>query len=359
MSKPWSQSTRILVVIFGLIGLVWLVVVAKPLFQALIIAVLLAYLLVPIVELFARWMRVRRSTAARLVYALFMLVLATIPAVLSTVAWNQFSGAETELVEAVTELWRWLAQSVVIFGFSFQPSAMLDNVGQDVANSWAVLSGGALGAILTVTTNLLWGIAALVILYYLLVEGPKIKPGLVGLLPVDYQEEIRLLLDEIDQAWRIFLRAQLVIFVIFAALLTSGIYLVIWLYRSRLVSLSPIGLIVLLVVVYTVVQQVDNIWLRPYFFSGRLKLHPGVIFIGLIGAAALSGLLGVIVIVPGIATAKIVGRYVHRKLLGLPAWPHLASAETDEDQVEPETTGQAAVLANLPTGSEQTIPDPY
>ncbi len=341
VSKPWSQPTRFLVLIISLIVLVWLLIAFAPLVQALIVAALLAYLLDPIVELLTRRTHLSRLASARLVYALFLALLASIPALLSTMAVSQFHRVETEMVDAISALSRWLAQPLIIFDFRFQPLAVLNDLEQLAGNSLATMSGGALGALLTVTTNLIWGLTALVSLYYLLAEAPKIKPGLISLVPAEYQAEVGLLLDEIDNAWRLFLRAQLIIFIIFSALLLSSSFLVLWLYRSGLVPLSPIGLIVLLVIVYTLVQQVDNIWLRPYFFGTQLRLHPGVVFVGLIGALALSGVLGVIIIVPMIATAKIIGIYVHRKLLGLPPWPHLAPPEKiDSQPAEPVSVAE-------------------
>jgi predicted PurR-regulated permease PerM len=76
----------------------------------------------------------------------------------------------------------------------------------------------------------------------------------------------------------------------------------------------------MLIIVYALVQQVDNLWLRPHLLGERLRLHPAVVVVGLIGALALSGLLGALIVVPLIATGKIVGRYIQRKLLGLPPW---------------------------------------
>lgn len=338
-NTEWSYPTRLAVMIIGLVGLVWLLVAAAPLVQALIVGALLAYLLAPISRLIQRDSRMTHEWSARVVYILFLLTLGAIPAALSTVAVSQFHRIEEELFIAVTELSQWLTQPILVFGFSFQPLAILDNLEESIASSVGVWSSNAVETVLNVTTNLLWGLTALVSLYYFLVEGPKIKPMLVKLVPADYRDEIRLLLDEIDTAWRIFLRAQLIIFLILTALLLVSTLLVLGLYRAGLLPLSSIGLVVLLVIVYTLVQQVDNIWLRPYFFGDQLKLHPGLVFVSLIGALALGGLLAVIIIVPCLAAGKVIGRYVHRKLLGLPPWPQVATAQTQEDADE------AAVLA--------------
>jgi predicted PurR-regulated permease PerM len=46
-----------------------------------------------------------------------------------------------------------------------------------------------------------------------------------------------------------------------------------------------------------------------------------LVVMGLITALALSGVLGALLIVPLLATCKIIGRYIHALLLGLPPWP--------------------------------------
>lgn len=362
MNKPWSYTTRTLVAVAGAIGLVWLIVAASPLITSLIVAALLAYLLDPTVQLLVRRTRLNRLWAARLVYIAFIMILGGIPALLSTVALSQFDRLETDFLEAIVQLRQWLTQPLSIFGFQFQPLALLDNLEQTADNALSMLPGGAIDALATVTTNFLWGLTALVGLYYFLVDGPKIKPWLLGLLPPDYWQEAQLLLEEIDNAWRIFLRAQLLIFVILAALVLTSTLLIVWLYRSGLLPLSPIGLIILLVIVYTLIQQVDNVWLRPWFFGERLKLHPGVVFVGLIGALALSGILGVIIVVPCIATAKIIGRYLHCRLLGLPPWPHLETSPAEAgtaaasfaDQTEATERQQSMVASETLQGTEQT-----
>ena len=151
---------------------------------------------------------------------------------------------------------------------------------------------------------------------------------------------MRRLLDEIDDVWGVFLRVQLLIFVVLAILMAAGTFLVIWLFRMGLLGLSPFGLILLLILIYAAVQQVDNLWLRPQLMGRQLRLYPALVFVGLLGALGLSGVLGAIVVVPCIATAEVVGRYIHRKLLGLAPWPTEDVAATGEEKREEDVADQ-------------------
>jgi len=340
MSTTWSPTTRILVVTVILLGAVWLAVMASPLLNALVISALLAYLLDPAVRLLTRRTRLDRSLAAVFVYLLFLLVLASIPAALGAVAVDQFRRLEADFAAAVDALRQWLFQPIDVLGYQLDPQTLLDNLEQFASNALATLPGGSLDVVSDVTTNLLWGLAILVSLYYFLKDGPRIKPWLVGLAPDEYQADVRRLLDEIDKVWGVFLRVQLLIFVVLAILMAAGTFLVIWLFRTDLLGLSPFGLVLLLILIYAAVQQVDNLWLRPQLMGKQLRLHSGLVFVGLIGALGLSGVLGAIIVVPCMATVKVVGRYIHRKLLGLAPWPTEDVAAAGEEKREEDVADQ-------------------
>ena len=138
-----------------------------------------------------------------------------------------------------------------------------------------------------------------------------------------------------------FLRVQLLIFVVLAALMGSGTFLVIWLFRSGLLGFSPLVMIVLLVLVYTAAQQVDNLWLRPQLMGHRLQLHPGLVFAGLTGALVVSGVLGALLIVPFMASIKVLGHYIYCQLFDLPPWdePDDSAAEVppSSDNIQLDT----------------------
>ncbi len=331
MDTTWSNTTRILILVTMIGAAVWLTIVASPLLQAVGIAALLAYLLDPVVRFLDRRTRMRRSRAAALTFLLFSLLIVGVPASLGTVAVAQLIGLENDLLAAVDAITQWLTQSFVILGISFHLPDLLNELPTILGDTLATLPGGSLDILASVTTNLLWGSLVLITLYYFLKDGPRIKPWLVDLAPLPYQPEIQRLLDEVDRIWGKFLRAQLLIFFVLAALAAVGTILVVWLFRSGLVQWSVFGFILMLLLVYTAVQQVDNLWLRPQFLGKQLLLHPGIVIVCLVGAFAISGVLAALIIVPVIASLKVVGRYLRCKLLGLPPWPESVPAPTEED----------------------------
>lgn len=334
MNTLWSNTTRILVIVLVLLGTAWVGVVANPLLQAVGIAALLAYLLEPVVRVVLRRKRMRRSLAVGIVYSLFVLVIIGVPALLGTLIASQLHRLEADFLAAVQEIELWISQPVIIFNLRFNPQEVLGNLSAMAGDALALFPSGSLNFLTTVTTNLLWATAVLVSLYYFLKDGPKIKPWLTGLALPDHQAEIRRLLDDVDRIWGRFLRAQIFIFFILGVLAAAGTLLVVWLFRAEHLEWSFWLFALLLLAVYTAVQQVDNFWLRPQFLGKQLLLHPGIVFVALIGALALSGVLGALVIIPVIATVRVVGRYIHRKLLGLPPWPEPEPQKNDDPPMD-------------------------
>lgn len=326
-SPPWSPLTRAVVGIILLIFLVWIIILALPLIEALLISALLAYLLAPLVRYIVRRMKVKRSIAVVIVYGLIIIIIASLPTALGVFAVGQIQNFGISLNEAIQAIQERIYQPLYLFGFRIIPTSLMDNIGQAIGSVVAIAPGGSMNILSGLTTNLLWGVVIFISLYYFLKDGPLIKPWLVGFFPAAYQSDARRLVDEIDDVWTVFLRVQIFIFFVLAVLFILGAVLVVLLYRAGLIPFSWIGLIVMLIIVYTLVQQVDNLWLRPQMLGQRLRLHPAVVFVSLVGALALSGVLGALIVVPGIATAKVIGNYIHSKMLGVPPWISFEEAE--------------------------------
>lgn len=312
------STKNVLLLLLGLTLLAllgWLLWVIRPLLVALIISGLLAYLLNPLLGRLERRLGGRRPLAATIVYVAILALFGGLVALLGAVTLDQWPLIERELLGALAVMQGWWTRPFFLFGFELHPETLLANLQNSGSNALSTLTIGADGLLGNLTDNLLWGLVVFVSLYYLLKDGQRIQPQLLELLPPRYQPEAQELLTQIDKVWGVFLRVQLLIFAVLAVLLVSSTTLIIWLFRQGWLPLSPIGLALLLVGVYAAIQQVDNLWLRPQLMGHALKLHPGIIFVGLIAGLALSGLLGALLIVPVLATAKVIGLFVYVRLL--------------------------------------------
>ena len=302
------------------IGSIVLLVFTAPVWRALLVAAILAYLLNPLVNRLAAHWRGKRGLATTLVYTLIVLIILGVLSAMGALIWGQVPEWAQDLRTALNELAVWFNRPFVFLGFTLHPEIFLGYLQRTASNSLTALPVGS-GWLGGVGDNLLWSLVVLVGLFYLLRDGPKIPQRIIALLPPAYQEDGRFLLNEFDTIWRVSLRVQLIIFGIIALLIAASTTLILWLFYRGWLPLSPIGLIILIIVVYAGIQQIDNLWLRPQYMGHALKLHPGVVVVALISALALTGILGAIIVVPVLASLKVLAQYLYNKQQDKPAQP--------------------------------------
>lgn len=316
--KPWSEPVRFIATLAVIAVVVALGIALRPAAPAIGAAALTAYLLNPFVHLFERRLRLSRAWATRLTYALFLLLLVNVPAWLGALVVSQFDALVTLVGGWVGELALALARPIELFGRRFDPAPLLDAAQQALQQAWQTIPDSALALLSSVSTSLLWTLVALVLVYYLLKDGPGLKRWLVRVMPPAEQPDFAHLLDAVDDIWSRFLRVQVVMFAALTVAIGLGSLLVFRLWQTGVIGESPLGLIIGLVAVYTLLQQVDNLWLRPHFLGRSLQLHPGVVFLGLVGGLLAGGLLGLLFAVPFIASARVAGGYLRSRIYPTP-----------------------------------------
>ena len=327
-SPSWKPATRIFMITLLLVAAIWLLVRVAPLVEALAVAALVAFLLEGLVAFFVKRRGMARPKAVILVYILFLLFIVTVPAGIGTVAVSQVNNLIAALSDAWGELQTWLTRQIVILGIRINPQSLVTQLNRAGEDTLALITGNSVNLVAGITTNLYWAIFVLISVYYFMKDGFRLVHWVISVSPREYRQDVRRLLKELNAMWRVALRVQIFIFLILAALIIVGTALILWLFQSGLIGFSPLLFILLMVALYTGVQQVDNLWLRPRWMGHYLAIHPAIIFIGLMGSLAVGGLLGVLVIVPLIGTAKVLGGYIYAKLLDVPPWR--------EDVLDPE-----------------------
>jgi predicted PurR-regulated permease PerM len=78
-------------------------------------------------------------------------------------------------------------------------------------------------------------------------------------------------------------------------------------------TVSP-GTIVAALVLYTLIQQVENNFLVPKIQGDAVELHPAAVMLAIIVGGSLAGLLGAILALPVTAAVRDVIRYLFRRL---------------------------------------------
>jgi len=208
--------------------------------------------------------------------------------------------------------------------------------------------GGAFSALLS-------GILLLTMIFYLLKDGAKFVGSIIDFAPPAYRTDARRLFYELGQVWNAYLRGQLILssfigIVVFLTATVLGIPnapvlgLISFTLEfiptiGPLVALVPAVLLALLsesttipglsgltfglvvIVVWTVIQNVQAILITPRVMGDSLDLHPIVVIIGVLSGASLAGALGVILAAPTIASLRLFGGYVYQKIFDQPPFP--------------------------------------
>jgi predicted PurR-regulated permease PerM len=362
--------------------------------EPLIIAILLAYVLNPIVKLMQTRARLPHSWAVPFVYFSCLTLLIVIPSILAPVAVRQLTGLSTYLIQIETELETYLANPIILFNQRIYLGQLLSDLLQMTSESFTPAAEGALAVIESTSTSLAWLLVILVSTYYLLLDGDRLVIWLIRQAPKATQDDVVRLLKEIDVIWRAYLQGTLVLMLIVGLVFTivwtvvglpgalalgllTGVLTVIpdvgpaiaailavlvALFRgSDLLPLSNFWFAVLVFAIYFVLIQIKSIWLRPRIMGYFLSMNEGLIFVSIIGAVVLWGILGALLIVPLLATLGVIARYVRCRLLNIDPWPDTAPPSSPvasvavDDAVQALTPEDGAASVAQPQSPPMTL----
>lgn len=346
MRRPDPSVLRLLLFSGSLVGLVVILLVFRRIFLPLLLGFVIAYLFDPAVSWFER--RGRSRVFGVVVIALVLLVV--------------LSGFFLYLVPQMTEQVHRLAEHFPEYRNRAQeqlapwlerlraryPQQMVELQERSLdwlkANTPRLL--GSVGAWLAgFFTSLLSAVLFLlnlvfipVFAFYLLVDFPKIRQRARELIPLPYRELTLARVAEVDQALSSFLRGQLTIALVLAAINATGLMLlgvplglVIGLvaglanmvpYMSIVVGLIPAlllswvehgSLLNLLGVlaVFTAAQLLEGTYLSPRILGKSVNLHPVWVLLSIIVGGSLFGFFGMLIAVP---LAAVIHVFVHHWL---------------------------------------------
>jgi predicted PurR-regulated permease PerM len=205
-----------------------------------------------------------------------------------------------------------------------------------------------------------WILIVLLLSFYLVKDYRVIWGSIMKLVPDSYHADVQKLGRESSGIWNAFLRGQLILGLIIGAVtfilalivglpnalllgLLAGILefipnigpvlaaipailLALFQYESSWLGtlVGPFWFAVIVLLLYGLVQRVENMYLVPRIIGRSLNLHPLVVLIGAIIGASVAGIFGILLAAPLLATAKLLLAYIYRKLLDQPPFEEIA-----------------------------------
>ncbi|MCL4274963.1 MAG: AI-2E family transporter [Anaerolineales bacterium] len=354
MSPRWNLPTKYIVLALMIVAIVATIYFVRPLIGPLIISAILAFVLTPLVERLASYRRLRRDVAVVIVYIIFLVLVIAIPSSVLPFVVPQLLNLSFDLLEIEQQIEVFLSRTITLGGFSFSlPALIPEDLNQFLQDFIIQASSGAFNRIGEITSNLAWLLVILVATFYFLKDSARLSNWFIELLPQEYHEDARMFLAQMNRIWGAFLRGQLILvllitittsvtmsavglrgaiaFGILAGVLdlipslgptVAGVIagLVALIFGSSYLNISNAFFAAIVVMIFIVIQQIENIWWRPQIMGQTLRLHPGLVFVGVIGALTISGILGALVIIPLMATIGVLGKYIKAKLRDEPPW---------------------------------------
>jgi hypothetical protein len=87
---------------------------------------------------------------------------------------------------------------------------------------------------------------------------------------------------------------------------------------STWIPLSNFWVTGIVLIVYLVLINLKNFFLRPYIMGRSVHMNEALVFIAIIIATILKGILGALLVVPLLASVVVIAGYIQRRVLGLP-----------------------------------------
>lgn len=392
-SPLWSLNTKLFVLGWLLIGVVAALIFFHQLALYFLLAIVVTYMVRPIVDRLENESRLSRTNATLFVYLFLLIVIIAIPiSILPSIVAQilSFINNVPALIQDATLLMtNWVARPLELFGQTFQISELWVSQYETVAanlisllSTWvSSLSGVATGVATGTAQVFSWLAFIFFISFYLTRDGRVLSDFLHHYVPLAYRDDMRQLSAEINTVWGSFLRGQLtlmlgigVITFILASFLGLNNALPLAIiagcleiipYIGPLIAalpalliayfqaemswlggfLTPFWFMVVVAITYWLIQQLENYILLPRIMGNRLQLHPVIVFIGAIAGYQIGGLWGIFLASPLIATIKIILRYCYYKLIQLPTDLEITINVSAENKLE-LTPQEDAVEAN-------------
>lgn len=344
MKKPDPALLRLLIFGGSLIAVLVILIVFDSIFMPLLLGLALAYLFDPAVSWFERKGRSRLTGVIALCLALLLFLGLLVGFLIPTIS-HQVKALRENLPRYTQQLEE---QAKPILGelekrFPAELAELKERAVTTIRENLPRLAASVGKAVRNTFSSLLSFVLFLlnlvfvpVFAFYLLVDLPKIKEAATGLIPLPYRQDVLERLGEVNSAVGSFLRGQLTIATVLAAingigLLILGVPLGLLIgiiaglanmipYMALVIGLAPAMLLcwaeyqslprlVGVVAIFAGAQLLEGTVLSPRILSKSVNLHPVWVLLAIIAGGSLFGFFGMLLAVPVTAAIQVFVRH--------------------------------------------------
>jgi predicted PurR-regulated permease PerM len=354
--NQWSIPFRYTIGIIIFIAAVAFLIYAREAVKMLVIAGFAAYLISPAVAFLTERTKLTRAAAVNVVYFAALIFLVGIPATLTPIFFDEIQIVARDLLDLSTELSNLLSKPIQFAGFVFHFEQLGESFAHLQDQVLTPLPEEALALLETTSINILWFLIILVSVYIFMSEWPRIKAWVVNLAPENYHDDVRGLYSRLRNVWMAYLRGQIVLMIVvwivftiawiaigipgalvlgvlaglftlvpdvgptLAALLAIGVALLegsTWIRLSSEPAMNNLIVAGIALITYIVLINLKNALVRPIIMGRSLHMNEALIFIAILIATILEGIMGALLVVPLMASVAVLMEYIRRRILGL------------------------------------------
>jgi predicted PurR-regulated permease PerM len=350
MSRKWSDSTKRLVMTGVIIALILTLYRFRAIIAPTVIAIILAYILNPLVKFIQTRTGLSRAWAVSILYLILIILLSLVPAIFVPILVQEMREINVDIQEVAEGISRFFARPIVLFNYSFDTRSLYEEISGTLQDIISTLVGHSLDILLSVAEGFVWLVFILFISFYLLKDADKLGKWIGDLVPPDYRDEAHLLYQEIDGIWGAFFRAQILQCLLVGGLvgvsmtalglqsaviigLVGGIVEVVprfghtitatvgvlfaYFEGSSYLPISNFWFALIVLGFFLIFNEIDTAYILPNLVGRRLHLPPMVALMGVIAGASLGGVLGILLAAPTLSTLRVLSSYIYRKLLDI------------------------------------------
>jgi predicted PurR-regulated permease PerM len=364
-SPSWGTSTKLVLGLTLVAILAGVFIYYRSIVSLLVLASIITYLFQPLVSLLTEKTRLSWRFSTTIIFLLFIILLIGLLTGAGLAIAQQATGL-VRVVQEFTENLPNLASDLTAF---LEQYGIKDFINlSDLANRLLETIQPLLGQAGSVVGSLATGAAASIgriffivfVAYFILSESHRVGEITFDQIP-QYDYDIGRMTRQLRVIWDSFFRGQIIIFVmvfVVYLIILSGLGVR---YSIALAALTGLAVFIpyvgswtasIVMVLVTFFQPVNYFGLLPWQYSvmvlaislttnfvfdnyitprflGRtLDIHPAAVLVAALFMASLMGVIGIFLAAPVVATIKLLGMYVFRKMFDLDPWPELEEEPT-------------------------------
>lgn len=373
-----SERNRLILAAIAVLIVLWLLERSLGALVPFILALVLGYLMLPLVDLLDRVMP--RVVAILLVYLVFIAGFWGLIAWFAPVVSRQVDELSQAMPKYTEQVREWSTDVTSWYNALPISQDVRNSIETGARNAFGSVAGGVQQAAvntLRAVTGALGFVVGLVIipfwLFYVLKDKDRGITAFNNMMPRHWRGDVWRIVRIVNGVFSSYIRGQLLLGLVVGIASTIGLVLVGAPYPvvlgiiSGLTEIIPVvgpilgaipglllaifhpeGWVMVLKVlaVYVVVQQLENNLLVPKIQGDSVKLHPSIIMVALVIGSQVGGLFGLIVAVPVAAVMRDIYLYLYRRF-GEHYTPRDAEASVPSRQHEESDAGKKKVEAEL------------